>query len=725
MEEPPNEMASLPKSLQFSQSHDSAICFLPPDNLRPPIDSIRYLYDKSHEKWPPHVNLIYPFVHTDVIAEVVDSICKLDLASLAPRTISLQQADHFKHRNHNTIILRPKQQSIIPFASELVNSIRQKIGWPLQHDYQPHMTIGQTDNVDSDSHKFLLDKARLLTPVNWDVGQLAILVRDSSGPSTSGRPMRLWGFINLKDRQLERFSSPMDLQAHVSGQDAQTQNTFEYTLSTLSWQTWSDAAESTVPVEQLVVGSYNVLAEFEWPPDTARYPCLVSNILSDRAASDVLVLQEVTDDFLSYLLQHPALCAQYRFSTHGPPSQGGHAPLRSLLNIVVLSKFAFSWDYVQFTRRHKGTAVVKLTISNEGSSTESKPKPIILAACHLTQGLVDGAVVAKKNELHKLINHLSMEFPGHPWIIAGDFNLATSAFSIDLALKRGQLSTDGYNYLRGIDEVLSSYGMQDAWLFTRLRSGVSRDSFGSSQSPRELFEGEQGATFDPLTNHLAAKAVGSGLNNRPQRYDRILFNNALLLRACGFNIFGRPVSHNDPRQLIASDHWGVRCLFKKMDRDDNATFIHASKTIATEVRKAPSSLGNLEDLKTSLMSLGCFPTQRDEDDRTKALQLLQKVLCDSHMDQNARSGLDIVLIPVGSYGLGVWTADSDVDCLCVGNISSKTFFTLAISKLRKARDEQIIVLRIVRAKTGTMLELRVLGIKFDLQYCAAALVAKQ
>ncbi|KID61949.1 DUF455 domain protein, partial [Metarhizium hybridum] len=668
------ETTSLRSFAKFLPSHDTAVCLTPPKNLWPSINSVRRLYDKAFEKWPPHVNLVYPFVGPEVLSDAVDMLCQIDLAALVPKTISLQEADYFTHRNDNTLILKPGQYGPSTFA------------------------------------------------VNWEIKQLAILVRDSS------RSMRLWGYVDIQNQQCQQSSSLLGFQLDGSSQETQSQTTFAFDSSTLSWKT---ALPSTPPpdsIRQLVVASYNVLAEFEWPPDTSRYQGLVSTILSERAAADVLVLQEVTDHFLPYLLQHQGVCARYRFATHGPPGQPGHGPLPNLLNIVVLSKLAFRWNYVPFARKHKGAAVVELAVSHQDPQMISNPQSIILAACHLTQGLADGAVVAKKNELHKLIHHLSTEFPNHPWVIAGDFNLATSVFTIDEARKKGQLSSRGYQSLCEIDSMFANYCLQDAWLLTRLRSGVSRDTVGSSQSPEELFEGEQGATFDPTTNPLAEKAVGGNLNNRPQRYDRIIFNGALSLAACGFNTFGWPVCDTGDGQSVASDHWGIRCLFKYLERDANFAAQNASNSVLTKFRKSPSSLGDIGSLKHSLMSLGCLPTQADQEDRSKAFQLLQSVLCEPNKNQTRhqlRTGPDMVLIPVGSYGLGVWTPESDVDCLCVGNISAKIFFALAISRLRRAKSRGISILRIVRAKTGIMLELSIFAVKFDLQYCAAALVAEK
>jgi poly(A) polymerase Pap1 len=85
----------------------------------------------------------------------------------------------------------------------------------------------------------------------------------------------------------------------------------------------------------------------------------------------------------------------------------------------------------------------------------------------------------------------------------------------------------------------------------------------------------------------------------------------------------------------------------------------------------------------------------------------------------------MVVVPVGSYGLGVWSTSSDIDCLCVGSISAKTFFSLASQKLRKAADLGIRILRRVKANSGTMLELDVRGIKLDLQYCPATKIAER
>lgn len=43
-------------------SHKSALALLPPSLIAPPIESIRRVHDKHFARWPPHINLIYPFL---------------------------------------------------------------------------------------------------------------------------------------------------------------------------------------------------------------------------------------------------------------------------------------------------------------------------------------------------------------------------------------------------------------------------------------------------------------------------------------------------------------------------------------------------------------------------------------------------------------------------------------------------------------------------------------
>ncbi|PTB39778.1 hypothetical protein M441DRAFT_419895 [Trichoderma asperellum CBS 433.97] len=726
----------VPAGPSFEESHDTALCLIPPPHLWGPVNTLRSLNDDKFTKWPPHVTLVYPFVKPEVLPDAVEALSHLDLMPDGDGiSINLQEAGVFSHRRHSTVFIRPKSGQEKRRLSELRDRIYRFLGWPKGRQYHPHLTVAQSEDSHAAWHQFLLEKARLVAPLAWNTHQLAILIRDPLSPNkmTASRPMRLWGYIDLASKSLVRDPTNLatipDLPQDTSLPSPQ--DTFRYDGVNTLWKPLTDSLNSLESESErpgrLVVASYNVLAEFGWPPTASRYPGLVSNILSERASADILVLQEVTDQFLDFLLADGNIRRQYPFSTHGSPQQLDVGPLPSHLNIVVLSKIPFQWKYLPTAKKHKGFAILTFPTVQVGESSDSHTSPLVLAACHLSRGLTDIALNTKRDEITTLVEYLKSSFPRNPWVIAGDFNLASSSRTIDEALEAGEISEKGLECLQVIDTIVAKAGFQDSWLITRVGPGESSSTTGSHESNLGLYEGEQGATFDPTSNDLAAASTGV-VNSRPQRYDRILVKKCAQLHPHGFNMFGQPAvnENGSTSQTFASDHWGIRCLLMLSPREEgNET--QSAFHFQVDLHKAALSLGNFEELKASLESSGQFPTTAEANLRKEAIDLLQRILIEEDATTTAaetRSKVQLALIPVGSFGLGVWTNLSDVDCLCVGNISTRVFFNLAVQKLRKASADGVKILRRVMANTGTMLELEIRGIKFDLQYCAAAAIAQ-
>lgn len=721
-----------PDPISFAfKSHETALCLIPPRHLWSSVDRLRSLYDKAFNAWPPHVNLIYPFVKPEALLEVTTILQDLTI-DYQPR-ITLEGADAFNHKHHNTIFFCPSKNSTADIT-QLRDRICDALGQPRSNhgSFKPHMTIGQSEDSNAAPHHFLVEKVRLLPQLAWDVNAIAILVRDAAASGSGGpRPMRLWGTLDLSSRLLNRPTSLQDFRdSSCSASEIVFQPPYHSSQTSGPWEVLTPPTPigngEELVLDRLVIASYNVLAEFEWPPQSLRYSGLVENLLSTRSAADILVLQEVTDHFLPALLADQEIRRRYPFATHGPPGQYGIGPLPSLLNVIVLSRFPLEWHHVPFQRRHKGCTVVRFpTIGIR--DREACFRPWILAACHLSQGLTDGAITAKKREIHRMLDHLSAHFPQHPWILAGDFNLATSSFTIHAAQKKQDISSQTIGHLQSIDHMLLDAGFTDTWLATRLESGESSDVVNDKRNVLDSFQGEQGATFDPLTNTLASDLVGSGLNNRPQRYDRILAKVDGQYHPLGFNMFGQaplqPAEQGGP--TYASDHWGIRCLLLRSPSPDVSRSSVPAMTV--QLQRAPANLTDNALLEQFLESQGFLPAARERAARTEALKALEHALLDaSSVSQGeGRSGPVLILVPVGSYGLGVWTSSSDIDCLCIGSINPKTFFALAVQRLSRAATGGIRILRRVKANSGYMLELDVHGIKMDLQYCAAASIAER
>ena len=719
--------------------HDTAVCLIPPQHLWPSIERLRCRYDAAYEKWPPHINLIYPFVSARDLQAASESVVEClgreaMLRDLRGLNMVLDAVSCFKRKHSNTLYLHDRDPDRVMVLDQLRSSILRALGHDDAGSYAMHMSVGQTTDAESDSHKSLLKKLARLPPLRWEAGHLVVVTRDRSRGGSS--MMRFWGSIDLQQVRLVQEASVVGLyedRLSIRRAGVETRapsQAYAYSQSDGLWgPATSQGRDSSVgPPQNLVIASYNVLAEFTSPPSQVRYPLLLDSLLGTTVAADILVLQEVTDEFLTYLLSSDKLRDWYSYVSHGPPDQQDLDPLPSLLNQVVFSRFPFSWHLLPLKRQHKVSLMA--TFPTLGKRQDSELHPLVLATCHLTRGLTDGAVSAKKGELQSIVEYLQHNHKGSPWVVAGDFNLATSRYTITTALERGSISQQTVDQIHSIDDMLFNSGLRDAWALARCEVGESSDDFRRPKHPGQTYEGEQGATFDPTENKLAADLVGTGLGNRPQRYDRILIKADDVFHIAGFSMFGFPsigALRNSNDVLLGSGHWGVRCRLRPGDMKPSADSV--SKATSFALKKAPEGLGDSDSLKKYLIKIGSFPTGDDEAVRTGALDTLEAAILDAirpkttYEKSEQRRGPALVVTPVGSFGLGVWSRDSDIDCLCIGPFSPRTFFSVVTPYLRAA--EEIRVLRKVKANTGVMLKLEVGGVRMNLQYCGSASIAEQ
>ncbi|KAF3481168.1 DUF455 domain-containing protein [Arthroderma uncinatum] len=722
-------------------SFQTALCIVPPRHLWQDIDRLRSLYDQAYGRWPPHINLLYPFVAADqlpVASKLIqDALSVLNQSSESSK-IHLQSgpAGYFRIRGRNhTIHLTLKDESkaqLVKFRTSVLESLGQH-GLE-ERQYCPHLTVGQT-KPDDDLRDFLLDKVNKLPAIQCDLGHLVILHREKEGGPGGTSRMVIWDAIDLSgnnmsnSEELSRLYSGISLHGLETALDepshsvpTEPMTTYEFSTDRRSWNPITETSVETTNVRtnSLAVSTYNVLAESTQPPPRDRYDLLVKHILSTHALADVLVLQEVCDDFLIFLLSRDDIRRRYPFVTHGPPGQDGIPPLPSLRNIVVFSQWKFTWAWLPFEARHKGAAILKL----DGTGDLISSLPTVIAAVHLSSGLTDATVDSKMSQIRTILSLLDKDYPDNPSVIAGDFNFATSQEVIDTSLKQKTISSASVEKIMGLNYLLSKAQFMDGWAVSCAEFGdaptdpVTDDSSG---------EGEHGATFDPISNPLAAQ---SSVNGRPQRYDRIFVRQTGKSTVTDFNFFGLPDTPEDGKPSLsefASDHWGIRAQVQiGRNLKENKATEAVSKAAPLELKEVPESLSASEGLESGLQASSMFPGEGDINTRKSIVATLTGILTEPIHDSNGRDiKTPLVLIPVGSYGLGTWNPNSDIDCLCIGAISSSTFFSLAIQRLRRASAHGIRISRKVKAATGTMLELQAGNIKLDLQYCPAAKIAER
>ena len=663
----------------------------------------------------------------------------------APIDIELVQAGGFVQKNNMTVFLTDDggEDDDSPLVS-LRTTVLQALGQGPARS-TPHLTIGQSQGNPLLSQSYLLGKARLLPDMRFRVGTLAILIRERTTGTHPTDHMRLYGTIDIgspedvwrphsSDYWVKAPSSNLPtIQSDGDGGQQETVSDDHEVLAEpalcfdpveYKWSAYTGEDKSEAEVKEITVSSYNVLVDTEYPPDHDRDPLIISTILSESAIADVLVLQEVSDDFLSYLLRLcpdvKQIAQKYPFVSHGPPRQNDLGPLPSLRNVVILSRYPFRWHSVPFHRKHKSALVAQFR--GVATSSSAGSGGLVVAGVHLTAGLTDGSIATKKSQMGTLTRYLERHYRHKPWVIAGDFNLVTSTYTIETSAKNQSISGETVSALSAIESDIREAGLSDAWSVARVE-GVDQTS---TTEPGDLFEGEEGATFDPQNNRLAAGTTTTS-HDRPQRYDRILVRPQESLRIARFNHFGVPEMIYG-EQVVASDHYGVRARIRLMDMavlNDGSKDMSSEQPIV-EYKRATGAMTDTASLHSVLEAHDMFPNEKEVNDWREAFASLQNILLDTSDDANpAQSDIPLVIVPVGSYALGVWTPDSDIDCLCIGTISSKTFFKLARQRLAKAESQIVRILRKVEASTGTMLELSVNGILMDLQYCPAPQVVER
>lgn len=364
-------------------TYDTALCVIPPKHLWPVVDNLRRVYDPAYKKWPPHINLVYPFVPVRDLRKASGSIISGLRRLGGPDQIDVQldTASYFLTEKKTTFYIRDQELRPGWGLTDLRGIIFESLGMgskgtPLQ------MTVGQA-KVNSSLHEHTLQKARILPAVCWGLDKLYVLVRDKDksriDPSLSSQ-MKVWGEINLTSLTLSVMESPIgfyqneaigEIPDAISGPSL---NRLPYTFSSTrnKWvlqQISPVTQETKLPPESLKVSNYNVQAECEYPPTRARYPLVLQNLIDGLAQADILILEEVTDDFLSYLCRDNRIRSNYPYVSNGPPDQADIGPLPNYDHIVVLSKWPFSWDMLLLPANPRSSLVIRF---NDIGSTMGK-----------------------------------------------------------------------------------------------------------------------------------------------------------------------------------------------------------------------------------------------------------------------------------------------------------------------------------------------------------------
>lgn len=161
--------------------YQSAVVIIPPDDVLPPIQNIRQLYDARFERWMPHINLIYGFLPESYFADAVE-IMTPALAQLSPFLVTLADFQTFTHRKNSTAWLRPVTQP--ETALQHLQAILQTLfpqcdeqSSKSPNGFTPHLSVGQFPTPEA-----VIANLPQWFPVSFRVESIALISRRDDEP---------------------------------------------------------------------------------------------------------------------------------------------------------------------------------------------------------------------------------------------------------------------------------------------------------------------------------------------------------------------------------------------------------------------------------------------------------------------------------------------------------------------------------------------------------------
>lgn len=161
----------------------TSLSFVPPRIFwERPIQDIRCFHDKAFLRWPPHINLLYPFwKDTDDHLEKAAQAIRRKLASWKPFRLTFRRFNYFGHGHSCTVWLEPESESlcelqfmlttVFPECHHLNDDPSRNI-----EKFVPHLSVGQWSNREA-AEEAISQLSLSFEPMEITVDSLMILHR--------------------------------------------------------------------------------------------------------------------------------------------------------------------------------------------------------------------------------------------------------------------------------------------------------------------------------------------------------------------------------------------------------------------------------------------------------------------------------------------------------------------------------------------------------------------
>ena len=169
--------------------HHTTVALIPPDDAWSPLQEARMLVrDKGLWRWPPHANLLYPFVAPKLFRSAAVKLAHA-ASAVPPFEVRLRELRIFKHPRSATLWLHPepsREGALVDLQAALQSAIPHADQQTAGHGgtFTAHFTVGQFGSEE----EALAAKEQILAAALWDpaegvkfvVDEVVVMARDGA-----------------------------------------------------------------------------------------------------------------------------------------------------------------------------------------------------------------------------------------------------------------------------------------------------------------------------------------------------------------------------------------------------------------------------------------------------------------------------------------------------------------------------------------------------------------
>jgi 2'-5' RNA ligase len=140
------------------------------------LQEIRHrLQDKGFYRWPPHINLFYPFIDTCDFQTILPQIAH-ELKDCTPFEVELNQFGTFGGRDRGVCFLSPQSESHHQIGA-IYSLIQRVLQDTNSKPFHPHMTVRHCESG-NEAREIASQESETWEPLSFLVDSLYVLQRD-------------------------------------------------------------------------------------------------------------------------------------------------------------------------------------------------------------------------------------------------------------------------------------------------------------------------------------------------------------------------------------------------------------------------------------------------------------------------------------------------------------------------------------------------------------------